>query len=78
MWIGLWVSDDTESPILTTIGSSNFNARSLDRDLELQSFLVTDCPELSQRIKEVSGIYVLFFGSRTNPTLTMAEPGVHF
>jgi CDP-diacylglycerol--glycerol-3-phosphate 3-phosphatidyltransferase len=49
---GFWVTEPRFGPILTSIGSSNFNARSLDRDLEVQSFILTDCPDLSPRIQE--------------------------
>ena len=72
------MSDEKENPILTTIGSSNFNARSLDRDLELQSFLVTGCPELSQRIKEVIRLCKGYFCFVYSLNVECAEPGVYF
>ena len=54
---GIWILNKTNDPfLLTSIGSSNFNARSLDRDLEMQCFLTTSCPELVDQFENVNFI----------------------
>ena len=50
---GIWISEPDKGPVWTSIGSSNFNSRSFDRDLEAQSFIKTECPDLLERLEEV-------------------------
>uniref|UniRef100_A0A1B6D6J1 CDP-diacylglycerol--glycerol-3-phosphate 3-phosphatidyltransferase n=2 Tax=Clastoptera arizonana TaxID=38151 RepID=A0A1B6D6J1_9HEMI len=50
---GLWHTlAGQSSPYLTLIGSSNFGARSVERDLESQVVIVTSNENLSKRLKE--------------------------
>ncbi|KAJ3023718.1 CDP-diacylglycerol--glycerol-3-phosphate 3-phosphatidyltransferase [Thoreauomyces humboldtii] len=50
---GLWCTPPNEStPVLTTIGSSNFGYRSVYRDIEAQALLITSDPGLRTRLEE--------------------------
>lgn len=51
---GLWiVPNNPRNPYTTAIGSSNFNYRSLERDLETQLFIRTKCPTLISQFEAV-------------------------
>jgi CDP-diacylglycerol--glycerol-3-phosphate 3-phosphatidyltransferase len=50
---GIWIDLPEQKGIITTIGSSNFNSRSLYRDIEAQAFLVAKSPALMDAIKKV-------------------------
>ncbi|KAG8254725.1 CDP-diacylglycerol--glycerol-3-phosphate 3-phosphatidyltransferase [Homalodisca vitripennis] len=50
---GVWLTaQDEESPYLTIVGSSNFNHRSVKRDLECQMVVVTNNPSLRCSLRE--------------------------
>uniref|UniRef100_A0A1B6MU30 CDP-diacylglycerol--glycerol-3-phosphate 3-phosphatidyltransferase n=1 Tax=Graphocephala atropunctata TaxID=36148 RepID=A0A1B6MU30_9HEMI len=50
---GVWLTArDADSPYLTIVGSSNFNHRSVKRDLECQMVVVTNNPSLRNSLRE--------------------------
>lgn len=54
-------------PILTFIGSPNFGARSVKRDLETQIVIVTKSDELAQKLhEECSSLYNNSYEADTN------------
>lgn len=53
---GAWFyeKEDPTLPVMTVIGSSNYSARSNRRDTECQLYIVSDCNEFRQRMKDES------------------------
>jgi CDP-diacylglycerol--glycerol-3-phosphate 3-phosphatidyltransferase len=51
---GIWFyeKDSNELPTMTTIGSSNYNSRSFERDVESQFYVYSFCKEFSKRLHQ--------------------------
>ena len=48
---GIWMQSPDQQQLLTCIGSSNLNDRSLKRDLEAQLYIITREPKLTESIR---------------------------
>ena len=52
------IPQSPQDPLLTLIGSSNFNYRSLERDVEAQVCLLTHDPSLKGKLEQhLNGLY---------------------
>ena len=51
---GAWVyeKDEPAGPVMTVIGSSNLSTRSNRRDTEVQLYLVAECDQFKNRLRE--------------------------
>lgn len=57
---GLWIYDSDTNVALSAIGSSNYNFRSFERDLEAQLYLSTTDAEVKRRLQDNLDCLYLF------------------